>query len=964
MKGAFIRGNDQLEWYPMKISALILCLLCGLGHAQIPDHLVLAGRPGNVPLHPNVTDAGGLRQGWWTIAIGPRMEQIAMRAEDVAYYRIIEFKHDLPVGVVKDYYPTGILFQEMTLEKMRVGKASFSDYVDYSQPYNVYWPDGSADLISPSRIQCENYVNQGKYELALPFAEQGLAATVSKLGKKHSQYQYFLLRLGRIHQQIGNYAKSEAFYQEGLKAEGDYRPQMMQSLANLYNWTGNYKEAEALSLQALTLTEKEYGKENLNYTNGLNNLGLIYSNLDLKKAEVCFLEAISLERKIFHDKGLLSGTKLNNLGGVYAKQYKLALASQTIEEALKLNEEINGKESMAYGMGLSKLATVKKDQMDLTAAESLAIDAMASLVKSTGTASRFYTEAKITLAETYLIREDYASAEPHFIEAKNAHLERINNFFPKLSEAEKDAFYQRVNPEIRKFNSYCLLRYDANPSIVGELYNNQLMTKAILLNSASKWKQRIRTSGDTKLFGLYTDWENNHGLLARWYKNSANKAEIDSLEAITNAQEKELSARSELFASIADKKKVSWNDIKVKLKPNEVAIEMIRINKYGVTRIVTDSSDASLPAYPQYGLTDTVYYAALMVTHMSTVPELVLFPNGNHLEQKQIRLYSNSIKSEAEDKSSYGHFWKPIADKLSQIYKKKPREGIHVYFSPDGVFNQINVNTLYNPATRRYVLDEMTVNLVTNTRDLLAPQKHEAYNHLAYLFGYPNYGQGGAGIISPSSDISGTRGSYYGAAVADLPATKDEVENIAAIMTRHGWQPEVLTGDEAQEEKIKDSFKPHVMHIATHGFFQPDGEEKENPLLRSGLMLAGANQTIAGKTPAESEDGVLTAYEAMNLNLDNTELVVLSACETGLGDVSNGEGVYGLERAFKVAGARTIIMSLWKVSDEATAQLMSGFYVGWLSGQTKREAFLHAQLATREKFKSPFYWGAFVMVGE
>jgi CHAT domain-containing protein len=948
----------------MKFSAIILCLLCGVGYAQqMPDQWMIASKPANIPMHPNVTDTSGLRQGWWTIAIGPKETQIAARAEDVAHYRIIEFKDDIPVGIVKDYYPTGTLFQEMTLLKMRIGKASFLDLVDYSQPYRVYWPDGSEDLISPSRIQCEHYVNEGTYELALPFAEQGLAATIAKLGKKHSRYQYFLLRLGRIHQQLGNYAKSEAYYQEGIKAEGDYRSQIIQSLANLYNWIGNYKEAEMLSLQALAMTVKEEGKENLNYTNSLNNLGLIYTNLDLKKAEGCFLEAITLERKIFNDKGLLSGTKLSNLGSVYEKQYKFALASQTIEEALQINGKINGKASMPYGLGLAKLAVVKKDQLDLPAAETLSTDALASLGKSTGTSSRLYNEARITLVETYLIRKDYARAEPLFIQSKDLYHERINNFFPKLSETEKEAFYHSLNTNLKKFNSFCLLRYPTNPSIAGELYNNQLITKALLLNSSSKWKQRIRTSGDKKLFALYTDWENNHGLLARWYKNSGNKRKIDSLETITNAQEKELSARSELFASIADKKKVSWNDIKAKLKPNEVAIEMIRIQKYGVTKIVTDSSDARLPRYPQYGLTDTVYYAALIVTNMSSVPELVLFPNGNDLEQKQIKFYSNSIKSESEDDMSYRFFWKPIADKLSHIYKKKPTGGINIYFSPDGVFNQINVNTLYNPATRKYVLDEMTVNLVTNTKDLLAPQNQETYNQLAYLFGYPNYNLGRESI-APTLNKDSTRSSNFGAPVMDLPATKNEVENIAILMTAHGWQPEVLIGDEALEEKIKESFKPHVMHIATHGYFQPDAGEKENPLLRSGLMFAGANLTITGKIQEESEDGVLTAYEAMNLNLDNTDLVVLSACETGLGDVSNGEGVYGLERAFKVAGARTIIMSLWKVSDEATAQLMSDFYGNWLKGQSKRQAFLNAQLSTRAKFKSPYYWGAFVMVGE
>jgi len=154
------------------------------------------------------------------------------------------------------------------------------------------------------------------------------------------------------------------------------------------------------------------------------------------------------------------------------------------------------------------------------------------------------------------------------------------------------------------------------------------------------------------------------------------------------------------------------------------------------------------------------------------------------------------------------------------------------------------------------------------------------------------------------------------------------------------------------------------LHIATHGYFQPDNKAENNPLLRSGLMLSGAGSTIRGISNSSGEDGILTAYEAMNLNLDNTDLVILSACETGLGDIKNGEGVYGLQRAFKVAGAKTLVMSLWKVSDEATQELMVTFCKNWLLSGNKREAFLLAQKALKAKYPEPYYWGAFVMVGE
>jgi CHAT domain-containing protein len=200
------------------------------------------------------------------------------------------------------------------------------------------------------------------------------------------------------------------------------------------------------------------------------------------------------------------------------------------------------------------------------------------------------------------------------------------------------------------------------------------------------------------------------------------------------------------------------------------------------------------------------------------------------------------------------------------------------------------------------------------------------------------------------------------------------------VLEARGIISTVLTGKDASEASLKQTMSPSILHIATHGFFLKDvdisgkltadyigvnaDKLKENPLLRSGILLAGAQRSVSGGSRDSENDGILTAYEMMNLNLDDTQLIVLSACETGLGEVQAGEGVYGFQRALIIAGAGSVMMSLWKVDDAVTRELMIKFYQLWMDGSTVRDAFRKAQQKIREAHPDPYYWGAFVLVGE
>lgn len=281
------------------------------------------------------------------------------------------------------------------------------------------------------------------------------------------------------------------------------------------------------------------------------------------------------------------------------------------------------------------------------------------------------------------------------------------------------------------------------------------------------------------------------------------------------------------------------------------------------------------------------------------------------------------------------------------------------------------------------MLDELDIHILTSTKDLVTKNLQNNTPNNITLIGNPDFNQESDKLsFSDNFPLRSIRDKNDSTKIALLPYTQIEIEKLDSVFTASNKKIDaIFTGKNATESALKNLNSPQILHIATHGFFLENLEKDtkdskmigfdknkvfNNPLLRSGLLFTNAKKAFLEDN---GSDGILTAYEAMNLNLDNTDLVVLSACKTGLGDLKNGEGVYGLQRAFQTAGAKTVLMSLWVVNDEVTMKLMSAFYKNWILGkQTKREAFKNAQIEIQKmdkgKYKSPYYWGGFVMVGE
>jgi CHAT domain-containing protein len=565
------------------------------------------------------------------------------------------------------------------------------------------------------------------------------------------------------------------------------------------------------------------------------------------------------------------------------------------------------------------------------------------------------SQAEIKILRTkalyYWNRSLTDSASCVFEKLLKSYERNIRKNFPSMSEYERERFYITLKSDFDLFNSFVATQLMAgknDPKLLELLYNTQLFTKALLLNEITKTKKNILASGDTDLIAKINEWEKAKDRIAYLhYNNKQAGYEIDLLEKRINLLEKEINEKSSFFTK--SNEEIGWQQVRNTLNKDEAAIEIIR------TRSFNHALVSNIPEVNSFEFTDSIHYIFLIVRPGASAPEGFILRNGNLLEGRYLSFYRNCIQHRMSDMLSYDQFWKPIKDKLGDCSR--------IYLSADGIYNQININVLQNPESGQYVLDETNIYFVTNTKDILSRRTIKTRN-TARLYGRPTYSVELEGVRPENSSGSSALKNHHlidfkQQQFSDLPDTEKEIQSISGVLEANNWKPEVFLFEEASEESLKSINSTDVLHIATHGFFLADEGRRINSMIRSGIVLSGVNN-LSGFS---SEDGVLSAYEATNLSLDSVQLVVLSACETGLGEIKNGEGVYGLQRGFKVAGAENILMSLWKVNDEATAELMVDFYKAWLSGTDIHTSFKLAQLNLRKKFPHPFYWGAFILLG-
>ncbi|MBK9729551.1 MAG: CHAT domain-containing protein [Saprospiraceae bacterium] len=844
-----------------------------------------------------------------------------------------------------------------------------------------------SDYASSLNNLADLYYFMGKYEKEESLLFESKAILEKTLGKEHPYYALVLNNLALLYKEIGNYEKSEINYLESKaiqeKKLGKEHPDYASSLNNLgalYKITGNFEKAELLYLESKAIWEKIVGKEHPDYAMSLNNLAALYEKMGSdKKAELLYIESNKLFEKTLGKEHPTYATSLDNLAILYKKIGEIEKAEIYYQESKKIREKILGKEHPEYSLSLNNLATLFETQKRFSESEPLLLE--------------FYTQEqnRLTIAPSFLSERE---------------LSKYSSIFQKNGV---------------KLGAFLLARNSKNISL-GNLstiaYDHALFHKGYLLNISAKLNT-LETSTLAATEKFYKLKSYRRQLAAIYSKPIAKRKGVAELEEKTAIIEKELANSIGDYSEFT--KQIKWQEVQNVLTKNEAAIEFVHY-QFSDQKKSDSCIYAALILYN--GCPQPLFiqlFDEKQLTHLlskNKVPELI----------SQVYTSRGIVQRKNETMQGlYDLIWKPIDSLLKGINTiyYSPSGLLHrinfdaIPIAKNTINNFANLAEKYKlvrlGSTRSLEISIKTKMSSSNKAILFGGIN---FNTDISLFNLDtvNDNEFESKKEVPSYTYLAKTIKDRGSNWEYLPGTEKEIKGISKLLKKSKFHTTELLDKYATEEvfkllgKIESS--PRILHIATHGFFFPDpdrtiseegrmsheraasegtlpdstqqaGEKSviprskvelqtnepvfkisDQPMLRSGLILAGGNTTWQGiQTLEGKEDGILTAYEISQMNLSNTELVVLSACETGLGDIHSNEGVYGLQRAFKIAGAKYLIMSLWQVPDEETKEYMIRFYKNWLNKKLSiPDAFRKTQQEMRKLYEDPYKWAGFVLV--
>ncbi|MCX6328985.1 MAG: CHAT domain-containing protein [Bacteroidia bacterium] len=887
----------------------------------------------------------------------------------------------------------------------------------FTKAENIYLKNGEKSrpaLILNKTNQAVLMYNTFNYPLAESLLLEVVSLCETEYGRSDPSFETALNNLAAFYYNSGNYKKAEKFFVEAVEiynktsaARTPRAASCINNLGALYFEMGNYNIASELLMKSGEIFEHNSQKLHLSYAVVLNNLAsldlvsdyyakpenkvkdqLVNSGKKFSTSEYIFdqncqmphpygdviksnisfwyfmMGDIKKSRLLIWDINLRYDPKLiyllvNKMPSISSITTGKNQSAHYVLEPFIIPIKIKWIDPGYLQMGGAS-TTVEYTNTD-RAMFRLSFGSGDKIKKALGEYHPGYSETLKMLCFLYKSFGDFSMEEKLMLDYMNIFNHKILQDFTFLSESEKELYYQTHLPEMHSFMVYTLRRKYQNPEITCSAFNNILLYKGLMLKSNTAMRLAILNSKDPVLLKKYDEWISLNKEISALYSTPVEMrpTDVTVLENRANALEKELNQGSQVFSNFIKGTQLTWKDVHDVLKPGEAAIEFTHFK------------------VSEKNMGDEVYYCALILKPDSRYPEMIKLFEEKELEAiigktgstnyDYIRNIYGTLQN--PDDRLYKLIWQPLEKYLAKVNT--------IYLSPSGLLYKISFPAIRNGANV-FLCDKYVIQINGSTGNSVIKTDFSSDNRLsAMVFGGIQY----------NKENAGTRVWNY------LEGTKNEAEAIRAILEKGNVEVNCLTDSKATETYFKQySGKYNVLHIATHGFFYPDpGEEKNriksseveagpivfrggstgfgvssfvnnlNPLMRSGLVFAGANSVWNKSDMDEGDDGVLTAQEVTQVDLRKVGLVVLSACETGLGDIRGSEGVYGLERAFKMSGAKYIIMSLWQVPDVETEEFMVTFYSKLMKSNDTRKAFTETQREMRLKY-DPFFWAAFVLM--
>lgn len=868
----------------------------------------------------------------------------------------------------------------------------------YTKAYEICrhsFPDHTGASAFPYKL-AKILEGKGNYDEAVRLYQEAVEAGRRVVGEGDLDFTVVLDDFAKLYLHRGDYESAEALFNESLETRkqilGKEHPDYVKAIneiASLYLDSEYFVGAERLYRELADVVKLILGEESLEYGIILNKLGYTYNKLENHKAaEPLYRKVLAIYRKELGTEDSDYIRSVGNLAFTYHHMGNYGAAETLYKEALEAWNHALGEAHPHYSTCLQNIATAY-------VAMHRQSEGLAMMKQSMSVDDRM-----ISNVFSFATDKDRLAFLSTLDSGFNAYLSLVYQYFPDNSEEVQYA----LDVVLRRKGIAAEALAAQRDAILGGKYP-KLASK---LEELSQLRMQIARK---VLEGPGPEGLEAHERFLRHWDNQKERLESELSRKIPemNLDKRLQSADRQAIASALPK--------------GSVLVEFVRFHPFDSKAIPAKGEKEQKP--PRYlafvilaGEPDNI--SMIDLGEAELIDKLIAryrasISKGPEARAKRDMMFVESETGEIPGKDVGVELRTKVFDSLLEAIGDYKR----LFIAPDGDLTKLPFEVLPLDDSN-YLIDEYRISYVGVGRDVLRFE-HEATgtSSAPLVIADPDFDLGMSdglsdqrkykNVIPISKKFLAREAAQISEDDADgpeapatrlsrdmikegmrfnrLPGTRAEGEQIAAML---GTKP--LMERMALEAKVKASESPKILHIASHGFFLADQERGidesrrgmislerggplgmrrlsasrlESPMLRSGLVLAGVNTWLkGGRPPAEAEDDILTAEDVSGLNLLNTELVVLSACETGLGEVKTGEGVFGLRRAFVLAGARTLVMSLWKVPDQQTQELMVEFYRRILDGKPRSDALREAQLEIKKKYPDPLYWGAFICQGD